>query len=496
MANILGMKGLMTPDLNVLIAAYGNDFVNLGTNMGYGVGITPGVNVEFESFLNSLFFQNGIDRPLSFNGTVWSPKHLAKPPIGGLIRAWRTRSTLYIANVTIQGKKYPSRVMFCALPKNDTIQWGYEYGTTMQTYAGNADVFIPGAGFSTYEVQRGDPVFILSGSDMGQYSIIAIGDDQHITLDKPLTTSATGIQFWAGGNWFDCAPDDGDFITWMEENNDFLMVYKRDSLYRINTLNGSNKTKVRGAYGTTSGRSVVNLHELSIYYHNDVGLAKGFYAYNGGYSQKLSAAVDNHIAGINPNAMPVAWREGELYRCYVGDIVNTAKDINITNGVFTWDYANKAWSIDTIDDIVTCSTEFRQALTKLSYFGTGDGSVMVTPNGATFNGADIPFMAETGIIFPFGTTWVATMYRMQIFSRNMKGVQVQYKRAYQPLDIEEKWIDIGQITTDRTELFFNLNRNQMTGIKLRFLMMNDTQPEGVIEKVTIIAKQKTTVIQQ
>jgi len=84
-------------------------------------------------------------------------------------------------------------------------------------------------------------------------------------------------------NWFDLGPDDGDFITWMEENNDFLMYINGILFYRVNVLNGGNKTKVRGAYGTTSGRSVINLHELSSLLPNDVALARGFYAIMDGY---------------------------------------------------------------------------------------------------------------------------------------------------------------------------------------------------------------------
>ncbi len=496
MANINGIHGLSTPTINTLIAAFGNDMINLVTGLGYGLNLTSTYNVEFESFLGSLFFQNGIDRPLSFDGSVWSTKHLARPPLGNYIKAWRSRSTLYVGFVNIQGVSYPSRVMFCALPKNNTIQWGYEYGTNLVTHKNNANVSAFGAGFKTYQIQRGDPFFILSGNDIGEYKVLSIGDDQQLTLDKPLTTEATGISYWVGGNWFDVGPDDGDFITWMEENNDYLTIYKRDSLYRINTLDGSSKTKVRGAYGTTSGRSVVNLHELSIYYHNDIGLAKGFYAYNGGYSQKISAPIDNHIAGINSNAMPVAWREGELYRCFVGNCVNLSRNINIINAVFTWDYASKAWSIDPIDDIITCSNEFRQSLNKLAYLGTTGSNVLITPQGSTYNGKDIPFAFETGPIFPFGSSWIAAFYRIQIMSRLMKGTQVQYKRVYKPFTIDMDWIDLKEITDDRTELYFPLHLNQAAGIKLRLLGISDATPEGYIEKITLFAKQKTTIVQQ
>lgn len=496
MANVTGIHGLSTPNINVLVAGFGNDIINLTTNQGGGLALTSNVNLEFESFLGSLFFQNGVDRPLtSADGKTWTTKHVAKPPIGNYIKSWRSRSTLYVGNVDIQGTNYPSKVMFCALPKNNTIQWGYEYGDNLVTYAGGKDVSAANAGFKTYQIQRGDPFYILTGADIGEYRVISVNADQQLTLDTPLTANATGIKFWCGGNWFDVGPDDSDFITWMEENNDFLMIYKRDSLYRLNTLDGSSKTKVRGAYGTTSGRSVVNLHEISIYYHNDIGLAKGIYAYNGGYSQKISAPIDNHIQGIANNAMPIAWREGELYRCFVGNIINAPQNINITNAVLTWDYTSKTWSVDPLDDVPVCAFESRNGLSKISYFGTDSARIMATPSGNTYNGSKIPFSAETGIIFPFGPSWIGTFYRLQVFSRNMKGISAQYKRCYEPFKIDSEWIDLGELSNDRTELYFNLQKHQASGVKLRFSNMSGTAPEGVIEKITIFVKPKSTVIQ-
>lgn len=494
MANINGIKGLSTPILNVLLAAYGNDIVNLGSGQGYGLGINPNFPVEFESFLGSLFFQNGNDRPLSFDGTIWNTKHLARPPLGKFLRVWRSRSRLYVGYVTIAGTLYPSRVMFCDLPVNATVQWGFEYGTTLRTVAGSPTVFAQNAGFKTYNVKRGDPFFILSGLDVGQYNVISVDADQQLTLDKPLTTTSLGLSFWAGGNWFDVGPDDGDFITWMEENNDQLCIFKRDSLYKLNASDGSSKTKVRGALGTTSGRSVANLHELTIYYHAGTSLSTGFYAYNGLYAQKISTPIDNHIAGINPGSFPVAWREGELYRAFVGSIVNRSFDLNIPNAVMTWDYLTKTWSIDPLDDVVTCATEFRQGLLKLSYFGTTTDTVMATPLGVTYNNKEIPFEAEIPHIYPLGTQWICEFANLDVISTNMKGTLIQYRRRLTPFDAEKDWHDLGEIQSDLTQLDFGLEDNQAFGIDLRVINISGTTPEGRIDKFTLWYRPKTQII--
>lgn len=498
MSNITGLGGLVTPQLSRFIASYGNDMINVATGKGYGLNLNASYNVEFESFLNSLFFQNGVDRPLTFDGNFWTTQHVAKPPLGKYLRVWRSRARIYVAYVDIMDTAYPSRIQYCDLPNSNTIQWGFEYGTNLQTTAGSQVVFSPNAGFKTYNIKRGDPFFILDGADQGEYKVISVDADQQLTLDKPLTTtSSLDIQFWCGGNWFDVGADDGDFITWMEVNNDTLMVFKRDTLYRIPQSDGSSIVQIRGAYGTTSGRSVKNLHEITIYWYSGVGLSTGFYAYNGLYAQKISSPIDNHIAGISPSINPVAWREGELYRCYVGDIVNFPKGISIDKAVVTWDYFTKTWSIDPIADVPTVTTEFRQTNTKATYFGTTTDTIMITPSGSTLNGAPIPFAANINTLYPAGSATICEFLRCQVISTNMEGVQVQYRLHFKPFKTDKEFRDLGEIQQARTEFKFkNIPEwNNAAGIEFRIQALDGQPAEGNITKITLFYRPKTTVIQ-
>lgn len=497
MPQLNGIHGLSTPTINVLIGAYGNDMVNITTGNGYGLALTPTASVEFESFLGRLFFQNGIDRPLSSDGNTWSTLDVQQPPIGKYIKVWRSRSRMYVGFVTIQGTVFPSKVMYCDLPNNNMVQWGYDYGNSLITHKGNKDVSAINTGFKTYGIKRGDPIYILSGNDIGEYKVLAVGADQQLTLDTAMTTNATGISFWVGGNWFDISPDDGDFITWLEENNDILHVFKRDSLYRINQSDGSSITKVRGAYGTTSGRSVVNMHELTLYWYAGSGLSTGIYAYNGLYSQKISGPIENHIQGINLNVQPIAWREGELYRCYVGDITNLAEGISIKQAVLTWDYFTKTWSIDPLTDIPTVATEFRQSSIKQTYFGTTNSSVMVTPQGNTYNGQPIGFLADLSTMYPAGPGMLCEFTRVQIISSAMKGLKVQYRLVLKPYDSDGQFRDLGSLDNDRTELLFrtpDASATQASGINFRFLSSDGTPAEGVLQRITLFFRPKTTIL--
>lgn len=510
MANITGLKGLSTPTVSKLIASYGDDMVDAFTGKGFGLALTPGNNVEMETFLGSLMFQNGVDRPLSYDGTFWTTTNLALPPIGKYMRVWRSRQRVYVAYCTLSfgpvwGKTvFPSRVFYCDLPKSNTIQWGIMYGGNLNTTANDSRVFMPNAGFQTYGIKRGDPLFITNGGDLGtyadndigQYTIISVDSDQQVHLDKPLTKSFGGLAFWAGGNWFDVGPDDSDFITWMEINNDTLLIFKRDTLYRVTNSDGSSITQIRGAYGTTSGRSVKSIHEVTVYWYSGIGLSTGFYAYNGLYSQNISRPLDNHIAGIDPNVNPVAWTEGELYRCFVGNIINFSKGINVPNAVLTWDYVTKTWSVDPISDIPTVATEFRQSKNKSAYFGTTTDSVMVTPQGTTANSIDLDFSANVGTLYPQGSMTICEYLRIQIISRNMEGVQVQYRLHLKPFASDPEFRDLGEINNERTEIYFKKlpEWNKASGIEIRFQATDGRPAEGSIDKFTLFYRPSTTVI--
>lgn len=493
--SILGLKGISTPTYNVLLAAYGNDMVNLATGLGYGLALTPGNNVEMETLMGGIFFQNGVDRPLFFNGTAWTTQNVARPPLGKLIRVWRSASRIYVANVTINGKQYPSRVQYADLPVNNGIQWGFEYGNQLTTTAGSPTVGAANAGFLTYNIKIGDPFFIQTGADKGQYTVLSVDADQQITLTTPLTTTASGIQFWAGGNWFDVGPDDSDYITWMEINNDQLMVFKRDTLYQVQASDGSQIHQVRGAYGTTSGRSVQNLHEITIYWYQGVGLSTAFYAYNGLYSQKISAPIDNHIAAMTQQINPVAWREGELYRCFLGNLFDQTYDIDITNAVATWDYTTKTWSIDPIDDIPVVTDEFRQNVLKNAYFGTNESLVMVTPQGNTYNGNPTPFSVTLSTVYPQGPAVICVFTRIQVISHDMRGSVVQARRHLDPMFDQEEFMDVGQISAERTEFKLLMRNFQSAGLEIRIMGIDGMELTGRIDKVIVFYKAKTTIVQ-
>ena len=292
---LYGIRGYHTPSVNQLIAAVDNDMINVTTGLGYGVNLTLTNNVEFENFLQRLFFQNFNNTPLTFDGIRWTRQHVGKLPIAKYLRAWKER--MYLAYVQIRGTDYSSRVMYPDLPINDTIVWGYETGTNLVTRAGSPRVTSALAGFKGYNIKRGDPFFILSGSDAGQYSVKTIVSDLWLDLadyngnDVNLTTTATGVSYWVGSNWFDVERDDGDFITWIDvnQNIDNLLIFKRESLFRYD---GTRRVRVKGLqpymnlsgllnYPRRKGYKLTNEHKIKLSITKKNKYSKDYYRERG-----------------------------------------------------------------------------------------------------------------------------------------------------------------------------------------------------------------------
>ena len=490
-----GLKGYNTPTINHLIAAYGNGFLNVSSGLGFGIPLTTTNNVEFENFLQTLFFQNYADTPLTYNGSVWSRQHVSKVPLSKYLKTWGER--MYLAYIKIANAEYPSRIWYSDLPINDTIQWGYEQGTNLTTTAGSNLVGSANAGFKTYDLEIGDPFFITSGSDQGQYRIKEIISDQQVTLNDynsaatTLTTTATGVSFWAGGNWFDVSRDDGDFITWIESNFNQLIIFKRDTLYRYN---GSTFSQVKDAPGTTSGRSVVNIRDWTIYFYGASEHETGFYAYDSTEGYRISNSIAKYINGIDLSITPVAWREGNLYRCYVGNISNTDYNISVNNAVISFDYDSKAWSIDPIADIVKVATEFRSGSTKVSFIGTDDSQVMQTHLGNTLNGEPIVWNADTKAIFPSGTDWNNTFTKVRVISENASGVKLLYKRRLAPFNSDNNFMPLGDIRNEMQEFYFPEDKNRSSGVEYRVQGTSTTEPVAVIKKISTFYRKETSVL--
>jgi hypothetical protein len=203
-------------------------------------------------------------------------------------------------------------------------------------------------------------------------------------------------------------------------------------------------------------------------------------------SKRISNPIQDYIDGISSAnyASIVAWREGNIYRAYVGDISNPGRDIAITNAVLELDLDNNTWSPGSIGDVIKCSTLFRESNIENTYVGNDSAQVFATPSGYSDNGDPVPWYMETRTVYPAGSEIINQMNKIQVISRDASGVRVRYKLINAPFASDENWQGLGEINADKTELFIPKKHSKSCGIKYR-LEKNDTvEPTQLIEKIT------------
>lgn len=494
MADIKGLGGLNTSlGTNKLIAAYGNDLIDVDTGSGYGVNLTSTNDVNFESYLDSLFFQNFADRPKSFNGTSWTTKHLNHVPLAKYIKLFNER--LYLGYIKINSTTYASRVWYSNLPVVDnagnfTIQWGFQSGTNGSVVANTNRFRAAFAGFQTYGLKVGDPLIVESGANAGQYRIARISDDQMVEIVGTFKTTQSNITYWAGSNWFDVRTNNSDVVTSLSENSNNLLIFKNDTLHRYNLT--SLKT-VRGL-GTTSNRSVVFFpgRDINIYFHGSTADKTGFYMDNGRESLNISRKIQpfmDAISSSNYNSV-VAWNEGDTYRAFVGNISNQnssndSYNISDSNVVYSYSIVDNSWKIDPIADVITASCHFRESNVLKVFLGNDSGEVFLTPSGYSFDGDPIRFNYQTRTLYPRGSEVVNIFTRIKVVARDASRVSVYYKLWGTPFDIDQTWTGLGNLTKDTTEFQIPSRHNKGCGIQLAFMEMGTKEPVQVIEKISI-----------
>lgn len=504
MSNVLGICGYnkSSASSNILLAAYGNDVVNVSTGFGYGLALS-GNNVDMEPFLDRIFLQDYSVRPKTFNGTTWSTEYVSRTPIAKFQKNYKEKSRIYLGNCKFIGPQapndlngnpliFPSRVFYPDLYIGSTLTWGIEWGTNGRTTAGSPyfdlDLPLP-QDFKAVNIKIGDPLFITSGNAQlaaKPYTVASVESPYRLRMTENFPVTATSLHYWVGSNWFDVATDDNDQITGFGENSTRLLVFKLMSLWYYN---GTQKKQIKDAPGTSSARSVINKRGYTYYFHGSDPYSTGIYRHDGVGSTRVSRAIDPFIRGMSAANYDdvIVWEEGENLRWYIGNITNANYGISMTNAVATLNTVTNAWDVSPIDDVITCSTTFRTSNQKDTYCGTGDDAVHKMATGNAFNTAPINMLLETKVYYPSGTDVINEFPRIQIIGRQTKGVKVKVKLWNNPRSVGE-WRGIGELTDDKTELTLPNDYTIASGIQIGYYENGTLENDIYIEKATIFYK--------
>jgi hypothetical protein len=492
MSNLLGLHGYnKTNGTEELIAVWQNSprVYNSGTGgwTNAGLSLTNNTKAEMRTFLDQVFLTNGVDANYNYDGSTWSTTtNLNSALIGTYVENYNVR--LYLGNIKISGVAYPSRTWYSDFPKsNGTLVWGIQAGSDLEQTISTDVVTSVGALFLTNGIKIGDPFTITSGDNAGQYTVKFITSETSITLTTTLGATATNSSYWAGSNYFDVATDDGDSIVGYGKNSSELLIFKRNSLHKYNSTGGELR-QVKGAPGTTSRRSIVNLADYTFYFYPDGGI----YMYDGIRSTLISSAVDDIINGMSSANYTevVAWVEKQRRACfYIGD--TTLNDgTTISNCIIVYDVLNNTWSTKSYGLDMKAAAVWLESNIPNVYVGNELSQVHKISTGTDFNGSPISFQLETHPIFPAGYNSIVDFSRMHLFMNNGPFVQALYKLVYKPTYSDKEWtIDsnwqplMGSSNAEKVELTFP-EGSRASGVILKFVE-SSTKESFLIEKVTL-----------
>lgn len=430
---------------------------------------------ETARLMDQLFVVNGItDAPENYNGASWSATtNVTDMPKARYIFPYEGRLFLFNINIAVGGS-FPSRVWYSNLPINNVITWDFESGTNMATTASSAIVTSSGALFKTRGIKPGDPIFITTGSDAGEYTVLSVDSETQLTLTVELANTASSINFWVGGNWFDVKRDNSDVGKWLEENGGRLLCFKRLSLSRfLKTDDAATDSlePVKGAPGTVAGRGVVSFKQYTFYPADS-----GIWRYDGANSQLISAPMQEVWDGVSASnyGSIVGWSvDDRLVKIYVGDVSNAATGLTIPKCVMVYDAQMESWWCESLDHAPKAQTYFIES-NQLNHYMFSTGFAFKTENGNDFDGEAIDMEVETPFHFPIAPEVSVNITRIKVYTQDGRSVDCQHKLAYYlnngEFTIDDQWRNPGCKNRSNHEQNYVLeeSKNKASGIALKF----------------------------
>lgn len=459
------------------------------------LGLTAGEKVETESFLDMLFVVNGLtDAPRTYNGiktdlTSWSTTtNVTDMPKAKYIKGGNGR--LYLFNIALLiGGNFASRVWYSDLPKNNTIVWDFESGSDLAQTASSKVVTSAGSLFKTRGIKSGDKFTITTGTNAGEYNVDTVDSETQITLTEALTATQTGKDFWVGGNWFDVDRNNSDVGMGLGWNFNRLLTFKRHSVSKFQKttdLATDNLLPIKGAPGTTSGRSIVDTPGFT-YWWSDTGLWRT----DGVSGQLMSTAMQEVVDGIAAGSLDdvVGWFENDrVIKMFIGDVSNTVTGLTINKCVFCYDTLSNTYWTESLSDTITTAEEFVEGTArKRNYIFSNAGEVFITQEGNSFDGDPIYMEVEHHPYFPISPEYSVNIPRIKLFGESLKSIElVGWKRIYYDKGLKDddfRPVDIAYQTEHEIEIRTKEGENRAAGFVLGYID-NTSDLRPIINRIT------------
>ena len=286
--------------------------------------------------------------------------------------------------------------------------------------------------------------------------------------------------------------NDGDRIMALTPLFDSLLIFKEYSIWewQVDRLNNPSFVRyITKDIGTTSARSVLNINGI-VYFFN----RSGVWMLSQKYPELISLKVDKIIKSIKDPYSVVAFKDGNKYNLFVGDV--TIDDRVFKNTILVYDTVFNQWTIKCLNDKAETITDFIDDNNILTtYFGNESGQAFKWNDGYSFNGKPIEMEYETAMFQPGDPR-----YR-KLFSSVL--VRIDEKPNSAPTiaySIDHRnWVDMGEAAntysnmpiTDMNKL--GTGREEGNDITLRIHEVSTQEMKPVYQIVIYFTERKTNL---
>ena len=251
-----------------------------------------------------------------------------------------------------------------------------------------------------------------------------------------VTTSNT---ITGGGSFLQISPQDGDSITGIKRTSNALLVFKRNHIYRVYSINSTDPDPYINV-GTYSQESIIECKD-GIFFHSPYA----FYQYASkpvDISKKIVDAVLAIPRASWPNVC--SWEDGDHLYWSVGDV--TLDGISLTDMVYRYTLSKQLWAFSSYPYQIRSASKYDNGTIRTNAVGGDNGKVYTFDSGTSDDGTPIFYNVETQFYYISNAkSDLKSIDEMVALFENAQGAQVSYKIDD---DSPNTWRPIGQLKDD------------------------------------------------
>ena len=224
---------------------------------------------------------------------------------------------------------------------------------------------------------------------------------------SPFIKWNTSVYASADGGWIDVNPDDNSNITALEETSDTLLVFKENSIYRVDAITKSVSPTNIYNIGAPSQEAVTRCRGMVYFYSGQEILRT-----DGSYPEQISRlAIQDYLDVIVDKTAVNLYSDERTVYVSIGNV--TLKGEGYKNVVLKFSVLDESWTLYEYPFFVKNTELYKEELVGMS----GD-KLSKLQTGFTDFGGDIPFNFETQNLFITGVELKTITDRIVFISRN------------------------------------------------------------------------------